>query len=273
MNVRDIFETMEYGPAPEDAGEAAKWLDGHGRKFGQFIGGTFTKPGKGFESRNPATGEVLAKVSQASAKDVDAAVFVTEWNEFRDLDLDKVKSLIDDAKRLRQRAERMHYVRASADCHQASQRAVVEKSGVTSAGNQRRDHPAHHRHQRVHRDQSTDTVNGLRRHHIEAKPADGEDPGTEGQKGYVRWRYGDHVPIAIPASAGSQQQHRRQGQPSPPAPLSRAGQLGQDDDDQRQEPDQVHHPGQRGGEQDDQGDHLPVEELAPRAEAPRPVRA
>jgi UDPglucose 6-dehydrogenase len=29
-----------------------------------------------------------------AVKDVDAAVFVTEWNEFRDLDLDKVKSLM-----------------------------------------------------------------------------------------------------------------------------------------------------------------------------------
>ncbi|MEO0693958.1 MAG: aldehyde dehydrogenase family protein, partial [Pseudomonadota bacterium] len=74
MNVRDHFESMDYGPAPESAAEALAWLDGHGCRFGQFIGGAWTKPARMFESRNPATGEVLAKVSQASAKDVDAAV-------------------------------------------------------------------------------------------------------------------------------------------------------------------------------------------------------
>jgi aldehyde dehydrogenase (NAD+) len=74
MNVRDIFETMEYGPAPEAAGEAMAWLDAHGRRFGLFAGGRFTKPGTTFESRNPATGEVLAEVTQATAADVDAAV-------------------------------------------------------------------------------------------------------------------------------------------------------------------------------------------------------
>ena len=74
MNVRDHFESMDYGSAPESAAEAMAWLDGHGRKFGQFIGGVWTKPARTFDSRNPASGVTLAKVSQASAKDVDAAV-------------------------------------------------------------------------------------------------------------------------------------------------------------------------------------------------------
>ena len=74
MNVRDIFESMDYGPAPESASEALAWIDGHGGRFGQFIGGAFTKPARLFETRNPATGDLLARVSQASAKDVDAAV-------------------------------------------------------------------------------------------------------------------------------------------------------------------------------------------------------
>jgi aldehyde dehydrogenase (NAD+) len=74
MNVRDIFETMDYGPAPEAAGEAMAWLDAHGRRFGVFIGGRFTKPGATFESRNPATGAVLAEVTQGTEADVDAAV-------------------------------------------------------------------------------------------------------------------------------------------------------------------------------------------------------
>jgi aldehyde dehydrogenase (NAD+) len=74
MNVRDIFDTMEYGPAPEDASEARAWLKGHGGAFGHFIGGAWTKPNKLFASKNPATGRALAKVSQATKRDVNAAV-------------------------------------------------------------------------------------------------------------------------------------------------------------------------------------------------------
>ncbi len=74
MTVKEIFETMEYGPAPESAAEALAWLVDQGDAFGHFIDGAFTKPGKGFESRNPATGEVLAKLTQATQADVDAAV-------------------------------------------------------------------------------------------------------------------------------------------------------------------------------------------------------
>src|SRR5690606_21490842 len=65
---------MEYGPAPESAAEAQGWLDSHGRRFGCFIGGAFTAPGETFASRNPATGEELAQVTQATQGDVDAAV-------------------------------------------------------------------------------------------------------------------------------------------------------------------------------------------------------
>ena len=74
MNVREIFETMEYGPAPEDASEARAWIKRHNGKFGHFIGGTWTKPNKLFATKNPATGRALAKVSQATKRDVNAAV-------------------------------------------------------------------------------------------------------------------------------------------------------------------------------------------------------
>ncbi len=74
MTIAEIFETMEYGPAPEDAAEALKWIEGHGGKFGQFIGGGFTKPNKLFTSKNPANGKLLAKVGQATKRDVNAAV-------------------------------------------------------------------------------------------------------------------------------------------------------------------------------------------------------
>ncbi len=74
MTVKEIFETMDYGPAPEGAAEALAWLVDQGDKFGHFIDGAFTKPGKGFESRNPATGEVLATLTQAKQTEVDTAV-------------------------------------------------------------------------------------------------------------------------------------------------------------------------------------------------------
>ena len=74
MNVSDIFRTMDYGPAPESDAEAQAWLAERNRTFGHFINGAFTAPGKGFDSRNPATGERLATLTQATKEDVDAAV-------------------------------------------------------------------------------------------------------------------------------------------------------------------------------------------------------
>ena len=74
MSVSEIFETMEYGPAPESAAEALAWIVDMGGRFGCFIDGAFTPVGDTFESRNPATGEVLAHLTQASQSDVDAAV-------------------------------------------------------------------------------------------------------------------------------------------------------------------------------------------------------
>ncbi|WP_095589536.1 aldehyde dehydrogenase family protein [Actibacterium ureilyticum] len=74
MTIKEAFDTMEYGPAPESAAEALAWLVDGGDRFGHFIDGAFTAPGDGFESRNPATGEVLATLSQATQSDVDAAV-------------------------------------------------------------------------------------------------------------------------------------------------------------------------------------------------------
>ena len=74
--VADIFETMEYGPAPEAAGAAQEWLDRHGRVLGHFIDGAFTDPSGGelFATANPATGAELARVVQGTEADVDAAV-------------------------------------------------------------------------------------------------------------------------------------------------------------------------------------------------------
>ncbi|MCU0315958.1 MAG: aldehyde dehydrogenase family protein [Fimbriimonadaceae bacterium] len=72
--VPDILDTMSYGPAPEDASPALQWIAKFGGQFGVFIGGDW-HPGLGhFESRNPATGEILAKVTQATPEQVDQAV-------------------------------------------------------------------------------------------------------------------------------------------------------------------------------------------------------
>ena len=76
MSILEKFESLEYGPAPEDPKEAIAWLEGHGRRFCNFIGGRWVEPAKGewFETVDPATGEALASVAQGSAEDVDAAV-------------------------------------------------------------------------------------------------------------------------------------------------------------------------------------------------------
>lgn len=72
-SVKEILETMDYGPAPEATGEVDGWLAARGR-FGHFIDGAFTKPGAGWDSVNPATGAVLAGVTRGTAEDVAAAV-------------------------------------------------------------------------------------------------------------------------------------------------------------------------------------------------------
>ncbi|HPD93293.1 MAG TPA: aldehyde dehydrogenase family protein [Pararhodobacter sp.] len=70
--VSEALSLMDYGPAPESPAVALDWLKG--RTFGQFIAGAFTAPRDPFDSVNPATGAVLAQVSQGSEADVAAAV-------------------------------------------------------------------------------------------------------------------------------------------------------------------------------------------------------
>lgn len=74
MTVKDIFNSMDYGPAPESAGEALEWIASHQGRFGHWIDGRFTAPTALFDTQNPATGAVLAQVSDGSAQDIDAAV-------------------------------------------------------------------------------------------------------------------------------------------------------------------------------------------------------
>jgi len=75
MNVMEIFETMEYGPAPESPTTVLDWLKER-QPFGLFINGRWVKPasGKYLDTINPSTSKPLAQVAAANSKDVDAAV-------------------------------------------------------------------------------------------------------------------------------------------------------------------------------------------------------
>lgn len=75
MNVMEIFETMDYGPAPESPTPVLTWLKER-QPFGLFINGEWVKPssGKYLDSINPSTGKPLAQIAAANSKDVDAAV-------------------------------------------------------------------------------------------------------------------------------------------------------------------------------------------------------
>jgi len=76
MNILERYHAMEYGPAPEARNEADAWLAA--RDFGKalFIGGGWKAAtgGKTFDTSEPSSGKLLAKVSDAGAADVDAAV-------------------------------------------------------------------------------------------------------------------------------------------------------------------------------------------------------
>ena len=72
--VSEIFNSMDYGPAPESDKPALAWIEAHKAAFGHYIGGAWTKPRNTFDVINPATAKVIAKVSQGSTADVDSAV-------------------------------------------------------------------------------------------------------------------------------------------------------------------------------------------------------
>jgi aldehyde dehydrogenase (NAD+) len=44
MEIKEIYDTMVYGPAPESAAPAVEFLENHNRKFDLFIGGEWVKP-------------------------------------------------------------------------------------------------------------------------------------------------------------------------------------------------------------------------------------
>jgi aldehyde dehydrogenase (NAD+) len=80
MSVAEILDTMDYGPAPESTTEAVRWLDDHDRAFGVFINGKWSKhkSDRSFQSKNPATGDVLANITQCDSRDINRAVKVAK---------------------------------------------------------------------------------------------------------------------------------------------------------------------------------------------------
>jgi aldehyde dehydrogenase (NAD+) len=74
MTVKDIFDSMDYGPAPESAVEALQWLADRGGVAGHYVDGTWGPLRDDFASNNPATGKRLAGVTKGTADEVAAAV-------------------------------------------------------------------------------------------------------------------------------------------------------------------------------------------------------
>ncbi|MDE3801197.1 aldehyde dehydrogenase family protein [Sinorhizobium meliloti] len=76
MSVATFFDEMSYGPAPEADTEARAWLARHEGKLGHFINGAFvgSASGKSFDTFEPATGKLLAKIAHGGRDDVNAAV-------------------------------------------------------------------------------------------------------------------------------------------------------------------------------------------------------
>ncbi|HWB78875.1 MAG TPA: aldehyde dehydrogenase family protein [Nannocystaceae bacterium] len=75
-SVAEIYESMEYGPAPESASAAQGWLRAHSGKFDLYIDGRWIAPktGQWFDTIDPTRNAVLAQVAQAGKDDVDDAV-------------------------------------------------------------------------------------------------------------------------------------------------------------------------------------------------------
>ncbi|SHH32220.1 aldehyde dehydrogenase (NAD+) [Cognatiyoonia sediminum] len=74
MTVKEIFETMDYGPAPESSTEALQWLADRGGIAGHYINGSWGPLRDDFTTTNPATGERLAGVTNGTEEEVARAV-------------------------------------------------------------------------------------------------------------------------------------------------------------------------------------------------------
>ncbi len=75
-SVAEIYESMDYGPAPESGSAAQGWLRAHAGRFELYYDGRWTAPQAGtyFDTLDPGKNAVLAQVAQAGKADVDLAV-------------------------------------------------------------------------------------------------------------------------------------------------------------------------------------------------------
>ncbi len=76
LDVKQVLETMDYGPSPEANTHISAWLEQHKAGFKHFIGGEFvsSSDNQQFDVINPGSNTLLARVAQGSKSDVDAAV-------------------------------------------------------------------------------------------------------------------------------------------------------------------------------------------------------
>ncbi|GJM30329.1 MAG: NADP-dependent aldehyde dehydrogenase [Cyclobacteriaceae bacterium] len=75
MSVKEIFESMKYGPATESSETAHEWIKGH-QKFKFYIDGKWQTPlsKKYFDSINPCTRQPLAQIPWGGKADVNKSV-------------------------------------------------------------------------------------------------------------------------------------------------------------------------------------------------------
>ncbi len=76
MSIKEIYETLDYGPAPEATDNAEAWLEARKGRLQHFIGGAWCDADSGgwFETRSPSRDVVLAQVADGTPADVDRAV-------------------------------------------------------------------------------------------------------------------------------------------------------------------------------------------------------
>ncbi|MBT1157969.1 aldehyde dehydrogenase family protein [Aminobacter anthyllidis] len=76
MNILERYHAMDYAPAPEARSEADAWLAGRDFSKSLFIAGEWRAAAdeKTFDTEDPSSGKLLAKVSDASAADIETAV-------------------------------------------------------------------------------------------------------------------------------------------------------------------------------------------------------
>lgn len=75
-SVAELFESLEYGPAPEAPDAVHKWIADHGGKFGHFIDNKWVHPEgrKYLTGKSPKDMKSLCETVQGTAEDVEVAV-------------------------------------------------------------------------------------------------------------------------------------------------------------------------------------------------------